>query len=251
MLIEEANEFQQELDISHHRGNDDASFPEKPRRALSAYNIFFHHQRQQILKERANLFSQQPKKSPHPQKIGFSGLARAVASRWKAIDAETRGLYEKLAAQEKHRYQQEIEAWKKLHSMSLREFIRSTSNLQANMSSVMQPMIQDFDFTRGNAVDVRNTQTRRKIKSKHHFSLSKLLPLAENSMTSDQTVPLKPHNSFTTSSLSNESMPRVALGRESFLNGSIPQVSQHAPVSRIPTTASLLDLAETLGPESI
>jgi len=62
---------------------------EKPRRALSAYNIFFQHQREQIKKELAEASSiienQQQSNETHRGKMLFAKLACTVATQWKAI----------------------------------------------------------------------------------------------------------------------------------------------------------------------
>jgi len=108
--------------------------PEKPRRALSAYNIFFHDQREQIKKELTEassvmtmIIENQQRNYHHQQethrgKMLFAELARTIATRWKAIDSETRARYEELATHEKKRYQQEMEQWKHLHSSFLDRF---------------------------------------------------------------------------------------------------------------------------------
>jgi len=104
----------------HPRGNH--GLLEKPRKPLSAYNIFFHNQREQIKQELAESSSlmnnekQQQSHETHRGKILFAELARTVATRWKAIDPQTRAQYDELATQEKNRYQREMEEWEHLHS---------------------------------------------------------------------------------------------------------------------------------------
>jgi len=98
------------------------SQPAKPRRALSAYNLFFRHQREQIKKELAEASSlvdyRQQKNETHRGKILFAELARTVANRWKTIDQETRSRYGQIAAQDNSRYEQEMKQWKNFHSSS-------------------------------------------------------------------------------------------------------------------------------------
>jgi len=102
---------------------EDDGQPDKPRRALSAYNIFFQHQREQIKKELAesSLTTENRKQSndTHRGKMLFAELARTVATRWKKIDKEARAPYEELAARDKKRYEREIKQWRNLQSSFL------------------------------------------------------------------------------------------------------------------------------------
>ncbi|KAL3942430.1 MAG: hypothetical protein SGARI_000269 [Bacillariaceae sp.] len=85
-----------------------------PKRPLSAYNLFFADERKKLLAARAeetadftnitkNIFSiSAPAPSPDApssgKKLGFAGLARTVAARWKTLDDEARSGYEKQAS---------------------------------------------------------------------------------------------------------------------------------------------------------
>jgi len=99
--------------------------PEKPRRALSAYNIFFQHQREPIKKELAEasliMEDQQISKKTHRGKMLFAALARTVSTRWKKIDKETRAPYDELAARDKKRYEREMKEWRYLQSSILHQ----------------------------------------------------------------------------------------------------------------------------------
>ena len=82
----------------------------KPKRCLTAYNIFFQQERQRLLKSlpaRAGVKS----KKAHG-KIGFAELGRAISRSWKSVTVEQKAYYRKLAAQDKKRYQREMEEWK-------------------------------------------------------------------------------------------------------------------------------------------
>merc|ERR1712226_1266546 len=85
----------------------------KPRRPLSAYNFFFKEERQNILKQTANVPGKMKPARSHG-KIGFASLARTVAKKWKTIDPSERKRFEQLAAKEKQRFIKEKQAWKKL-----------------------------------------------------------------------------------------------------------------------------------------
>ena len=87
---------------------------EKPKRPLSAYNIFFRDERKRILDSlpessprKSNSKSKKSKK-PHG-KISFQQLATLVGKRWKEADAETRVYYFGLANEQKLRYFQALQ----------------------------------------------------------------------------------------------------------------------------------------------
>jgi hypothetical protein len=79
----------------------------RPKRALSAYNFFFKEEREKILR-----LTSPPSSKPRRShgKIGFADLARTVAEKWKTLDQETLRIYEIKAAEDKSRYEREIEA---------------------------------------------------------------------------------------------------------------------------------------------
>jgi hypothetical protein len=83
----------------------------KPKRPLSAYNIFFKKERQRILAETPTRPEGKPRRSHG--KIGFADLARRIAGNWNSIDEDRKAAFEKLAATDKKRYLGEMEVWKR------------------------------------------------------------------------------------------------------------------------------------------
>ena len=79
---------------------------DKPKRPLSAYNIFFRQ-------ERGNLLYTDPLDSRKRVKIGFSALAKNIAAKWKQLEPEYRRIYEVQAEIEQLRYKSEVDEWKR------------------------------------------------------------------------------------------------------------------------------------------
>lgn len=81
---------------------------DKPKRPLSAYNLFFKYQREKILRT-----ASQPLYKPRRShgKIGFADLARSVADEWKALDESAKKEFHERAATEKEVYERELEVW--------------------------------------------------------------------------------------------------------------------------------------------
>ena len=82
--------------------------PCKPKRPLSAYNLFFKHERERLLESNT-----ERSEGRFKRKIGFGALAQFIAQKWKNTDDERREYFRDLAAEDMVRYKREKAEWKK------------------------------------------------------------------------------------------------------------------------------------------
>jgi len=115
---------------------------DKPKRPLSAYNIFFKEERQRIL---ATLPEAPPPPSPSPDdeqptkkkrkrahtphhKIGFENLAKMVGERWHDLDAESADYYRRKAEEDTVRYRSEMEVYLAKQADAARNYSGGSDN---------------------------------------------------------------------------------------------------------------------------
>lgn len=116
----------------------------KPKRPLSAYNIFFKDERAAIMREQflqsekvQNRRDEDPTaanglptsvatkkkrhKKSHNKRIGFEDLAKQISTRWKNISAECLADCKKRADEDTKRYKAELEVYMEKHRNALQE----------------------------------------------------------------------------------------------------------------------------------
>ena len=96
----------------------------RPKRPLSAYNLFFKSEREMLVKAK--------------RKVSFSDMGKYVSAKWKALNNENRKLFDDEAAIEKARYKEAISRWKSESELELKSLILQH---QFSMSSGVDPPV--------------------------------------------------------------------------------------------------------------
>jgi hypothetical protein len=126
----------------------------KPKRPLSAYNLFFQLERERLIAGTSNTpitaedvervavarrivdeLPEKPKRKHRKShgKISFAELARAIANKWKVLDSGSKNLLVERAASEKTRFLRELEEWTKQN-----EIVESIMKQVPNRAQVLE-----------------------------------------------------------------------------------------------------------------
>jgi len=106
-------------DIINEVEDDSFGILERPKRPLSAYNLFFRDEREKLLRSLPSREAPSTEKSKQKRdrtkchrKIDFSNLAKTIASRWKQVDESIKKEYEDVANAGRIVYNEKAKAWR-------------------------------------------------------------------------------------------------------------------------------------------
>lgn len=161
---------------------------DKPKRPLSAYNIFFKHEREKIITgdDDVNLEDMlfrvkntgKPTKRRHRKShgmIGFAQLAKTIAEKWKVLDQTEKAVYEAKAAIEKGKYSEQLDEWERLREEKLKED-QHKSPLESTSL-----VLDDYDESAMFSLSSWDKPMSCKFRPRHD-TLSSLLTVSNNQM---------------------------------------------------------------------
>lgn len=205
------------------RGKKKWKKPEgKPKRPLSAYNLFFRNQRAAMLGDDIpSPMMELLKKRVHCKthgKIGFAEMAREIGRRWKALDPENKKDFEDKAKEERQRYDIELAKWKE--SLRMKE---DTSALDTVSNAAM--LLSDSDSIHSCEKSVDSTLEDSYFSSSTSVENKRCAENETKEFQSPQAQPLSP------ASMPNLVYPPVASGSSSYYDRiaagtSIPMASR-------------------------
>jgi hypothetical protein len=103
------DEKTQEHSSSTYSNTKEGASLSRPKRPLSAYNLFFRDQRKRLLRELPAVKHQ----GRGHGKIGFKDLGKIIGFKWRAVSAEEKKVYEEMAAEHRKVYLASVKVWKK------------------------------------------------------------------------------------------------------------------------------------------
>ena len=107
---------------------------DKPKRPLSAYNLFFQHEREKIITNSPDMTFEEsmyrinsapkPKKRKHRKShgmISFAQLARTIADKWKTLDRDQKNLFEVATNNAKASYEVKLNEWTRAQEIIVKD----------------------------------------------------------------------------------------------------------------------------------
>lgn len=160
---------------------------DKPKRPLSAYNLFFQSEREKIILDLApellnngggNGAANPPKRRRRHRKshgkIGFAALARNIAQKWKNLDDEAKSPFEAEAEKEKVRYKKELDVWKKAQEELKKKAVAEVKAQKENGGEDTQKETNDECATQqGKTVNKKENQEDSEIDRDHQGEVEK------------------------------------------------------------------------------
>ena len=168
----------------------------KPKRPLSAYNLFFRDQRTLLLEELPSREGQKPKRSHG--KINFKDLANTIAAKWKEILPSEKEKYEKIASVGREKYVKIAKEWKRKQKQ-LKKEREKKEKAEVKAASKKSPPRQEA--RQDHMIQFASTHASPVVASSSDMMMSERLVTPRTSQWHSQysaSVPLRRHHDFVT-----------------------------------------------------
>ncbi|KAL7561991.1 hypothetical protein ACA910_004677 [Epithemia clementina (nom. ined.)] len=109
---------------------------DRPKRPLSAYNIFFRDARQNLLANRPVRPEGIPRRSHG--KMGFAEMAQTISRQWNTLDPTIKEHYEQMGCQERALYKRKLTAWKYVTGQTTRKLHKKKPKMSKKTSVVQK-----------------------------------------------------------------------------------------------------------------
>lgn len=117
---------------------------ERPRRPLSAYNLFFQHERKVLLESLPVRKQGKPLRSHG--KIGFRDMAKLIGQKWRTLDPKDKAPFEAMAKRNKERQAKEMAAYKKRLFYKNVICAQPENDTSGTLKSVPQKEVKPFEY---------------------------------------------------------------------------------------------------------
>lgn len=160
---------------------------DKPKRPLSAYNLFFKAERARLISGAtstssatddydANVADAKRKHRKTHGKIGFAEMAQTIAGKWKTLSAKDRRPFEQKAAVEKARYRRELQAWQQVQTEKKPNEPICSDNAVADKVTVPDSPVSSSDAIQVETDEKKSIKKKKKTAAKEPLSLPSSMP---------------------------------------------------------------------------
>ncbi|KAL7561988.1 hypothetical protein ACA910_004674 [Epithemia clementina (nom. ined.)] len=109
---------------------------DRPKRPLSAYNIFFRDARQNLLANRPVRPEGIPRRSHG--RMGFAEMAQTISRQWNTLHPTLKEHYEQMGCQERALYKRKLTAWKYVTGQTTRKLHKKKPKMSKKTSVVQK-----------------------------------------------------------------------------------------------------------------